>query len=95
MGRKGYLFARDSRSVVVSNVFCTVGDDNALLSIIIAGSGRRGSLSNADGDVPIAMKRAPSSNPNDRGEPNPKTFSEENQEDEKVSQTIGSYSNRQ
>ena len=34
--RKGYLFVRDSHSVVVSNVFCTVGDDNALLSIIIA-----------------------------------------------------------
>ena len=49
------------------------------------GGGGRGSSSSAYGDVPIAMKRASSSSPNERAEPNPKRFSEEHQEDEKVS----------
>ena len=38
-------------------------------------------LSCAYRDVPIAMKRAPSSTPNDRGERNSKRFSEEDQGD--------------
>ena len=44
--RKGYLFARDSQSVVVSIGFCAIGDDGVLpFSIIIVVSSIALSLS--------------------------------------------------